>query len=186
MPLPATSQGLADLLGLARMDSEPRDRTGDEREGSESTSDFHLTRLFPLAAQVGWGDYWVRGASFDGLWIFGQVATEAEGSFFTHLRDAQERDASRVEEALLRQAYRRGYRYGRAYSMMCLEGELGSTHIAHMLGPITLEEFQLARELRWDIQKILTADVAFAQKVARYLHERGKIGRYVAQRLPEE
>lgn len=168
------------------MDSESEDRMEENQGASRSTSDFHLTRLFPLAAQVGWGDYWVRGTSYDGLWIFGQVFAEAEVRFFTQLKDARARSEARAEGALLRQAYRRGYRYGRAYSVMCLEGELGSTHIAHMLGAITLDEFQLARRLRWDIQKILTADVAFTQKIARYLHERSKIGRYVVQRLPEE
>ena len=79
-----------------------------------------------------YGSYWVR-ASADGMLEFGQVLGQSSAEYM------QTKETIRA----LRDAYERGYRFSRAHSVLCPEGELGDTHLA-VMWPITKEEFEKA------------------------------------------
>ena len=51
----------------------------------------------------------------------------------------------------MRDSYMRGYRYGRAYSLMEPRGEFGSTHISQM-AQLTADEFADAEAAGWDFR----------------------------------
>ena len=69
-----------------------------------------------------------------------------------------DRDQEVVDEfvgtsALMHDAYHRGYRFGRAYSPIVPDGELGDTHISEMV-PISPEEFRSLKERDFDIRPL--------------------------------
>jgi hypothetical protein len=101
---------------------------------------------------VGWGDYWVQ---FDGesqLIIFGYCMTQAEV-------EQAERDAGSEPDELvymmdsMEESHTRGYLFGRAYSIVEPQGELGSTHRANVW-PIDSELFDAASDAGWDLDKM--------------------------------
>lgn len=84
------------------------------------------------------GDYVFRRV--DDLLIFGYVFTAEE---------ALEGEDDPGLPNRLDDLFERGYRYGRWYSNVVLEGEIGDTHIAN-LWPIFKEEFDEAQVLAFD------------------------------------
>lgn len=104
---------------------------------------------------VTWGSHYVR------LWtdvspplvIFGYIHTEKE-------LDAKEKElGAGAEERMstmrrMRDSHERGYRFGRHYSVVEPDGELGSVHIANVLGAITAEQFERAELFGWQLDHI--------------------------------
>lgn len=111
-------------------------------------------RVTPAQASVTWGDYWAREFAGD-FWIFGHIPTERE-------TEASEREAGadphELKEATLslRRDHERGYRFGRAYSVACPDGELGSTHISEMEAKLTRGQFEAARRARWSMERLVS------------------------------
>lgn len=109
-------------------------------------------RVLPPQRLIGWGDYWFRVIPDWDLVIFGYVYTEAEN-------EKGERDAGASDEEweythnVELDSYKRGYRFGKAYSTIEPTGELGSTHISEMV-PISQEQFEEARGLKWSLVEI--------------------------------
>lgn len=103
-----------------------------------------IAQTLPEQWDITWGDYVIRRQ--DDVAIFGVVFTEDELSFGT------EASPEEIEEELrgLRSAYGRGYRYGRWFSIVEPNGELGSAHVCS-LWKISQDDFELARGKGWVI-----------------------------------
>src|SRR5688572_18887891 len=87
------------------------------------------------------GDYWC-GPSPDGRGVrFGEVSTVAELDERSRQSGASEdeRGSSRDERA---EDYERGYRFGRAYSIVRPGGEWGSTHVSQMIAKLSSMQFE--------------------------------------------
>ena len=102
--------------------------------------------------RITYGDYWMSAYDAEFL-IFGRVSTLAE-------LDAEEKRLGagvmerRVEQEMIEGAHARGYRFGKAFSIVEPDGEIGSTHCSVMV-PITGEMFARAESHRWDGRIIL-------------------------------
>lgn len=102
--------------------------------------------VIPIQRAVTYGSYWLR--VWEDIPIFGYVFTRDE-------LEASERNLGSEGEELamtmerMDSSYQRGYRFGRAYSVIEPDGELGDTHIASMAGPLTPSEFRIAQDGRW-------------------------------------
>lgn len=66
--------------------------------------------------------------------------------------DNGDREAYDYTCKALRASRERGYIFGQAYSIVCPDGELGSTHVSQMW-PISKEAFEEARTLNWKLDK---------------------------------
>lgn len=106
--------------------------------------------IHPKQLETTWGSYWVRALEDSGLLIWGRVWTMEE------IMQSEEESADPdydPDPEHVKQHYeemdRRGYRFGEAASVLCPEGELGSTHIS-VMWPITQEEYEKAREAGWN------------------------------------
>lgn len=99
----------------------------------------------PEQQEVGEGDFWKRNVG--GLQIFGYVYNRMD------MRDAA-LDAgctsSEADEDVAHtvQQLENGYLFGRCYSVVVPEGELGSTHRSQVTR-ITQQEFEVARQQGW-------------------------------------
>lgn len=107
-------------------------------------------RVTPGQAQIGYGAWWLR--PYEDVVIFGYVPTQDE---VRASEGGDEADPEELQYTLetLADAHRRGYRYGRAYSVIEPEGEWGSTHISTMV-EITEEQFNQAQAHGWDGHEI--------------------------------
>lgn len=110
-------------------------------------------RVVPRQRQIDWGSYFIRPQESLGLIVFAYCETEEEIVAGERRYGASLDEASRTLETL-QDSHERGYRYGRHYSLIEPEGELGSTHIVKCW-PITEEQFHQAKELGWDARLIL-------------------------------
>jgi hypothetical protein len=102
-------------------------------------------RVTPDQAEIGYGDFWMR--PYEDIVVWGYVPTEAE---VEAAEGGEGADPEELEYTMstLRDAYARGYRYGRAYSPWEPEGEWGSTHISSM-EKVTEYEFESAKDHGW-------------------------------------
>lgn len=104
---------------------------------------------------ITYGNYWMRLFSSygDTFPIFGYIQTleqmDAECARLggTKTECAEERKATEEDHA-------NGMRFGRAYSVVVPEGELGSTHIVDMT-PITEEQFKEAQKYNWSHEALM-------------------------------
>jgi len=121
------------------------------------------TRVTPDQAEIGYGAYWMR--PYEDIVIFGYVPTQTE-------REASERALGADDEEIeyqretLADSHARGYRYGKAYSVIEPEGEWGSTHISTMI-QITQEQFTQAKAAKWDAWQMM-----LFPETRAWLHER--------------
>lgn len=123
--------------------------------------------VLPKQREITWGTYWMRPTD-DGIIIWGYVMTldeviqeEIEYSY----PDEPEVDPTAIRSHFT-ERYERGYRYGRAHSLWCPEGELGDSHIS-VLWPITKEDFELAKTSGWNPGPT----EMFNQMLRRVIHE---------------
>lgn len=128
-------------------------------------------RLTPEQKEVDWGDCWVQAG--DDMLIFGRCMTRDE------VRTSEQECGAPPDEvewscASIDEAHGRGYRYGQAWSVLEPDGEYGSTHIASMLGRITQEDLDYARELGWSSDRIVVAaaDAAETDRPLPHLYVR--------------
>lgn len=105
--------------------------------------------LTPAQKAVVYGSYWVTlYPDYGDLWVFGYVLTEEE-SYRSEIEAGADPEEARYTAERLRDSYARGYRFGKAYSVITPEGEYGSTHVASIAMPITKEQFEQARRDGW-------------------------------------
>lgn len=113
-------------------------------------------RVTPLQAAIGHGDHWYH--THHGLLVCGKVWTQYEfEADWAHTERFE--GASAATDACETQvdSWKRGYRFGRAYSTVLLDGELGSTHISEM-HPLDRHLFEVMKHLRWSPQVLTTTD----------------------------
>lgn len=94
---------------------------------------------------ITYGDYWMR--AFEDILIFGHIYSEEELWTAEAELGASEEEI-KEEKEMMAGNYENGFRFGRAYSLICPEGELGDTHVSDMI-PITQQEFEDAEDLYW-------------------------------------
>lgn len=99
------------------------------RERGLEAADKHHLKVSDLKH----GDYFVR-LHETGVLIFGEVLE----------RTAYPEDTETIVSSRLN-----GYVYGRCYSILCPEGEFGSTHITHIQSKIPRDVFELAKSNGW-------------------------------------
>lgn len=99
--------------------------------------------LHPSQSKIGYGDHWMRTVPEADVIVFGRI----------YGREEEMIGEDRESQAMMDTSYARGYRFGRAFSVICPEGELGSTHIANMI-PISEDDFHIAGTLNWKIPAI--------------------------------
>jgi hypothetical protein len=118
-------------------------------EAMRKAEDAANARVRPLQQDVVWGTHWAAHYPDMELIVFGYVPTleELEKIERGHGADDEEWE---FEKATTLDSYARGYRFGKAYSVIEPEGEWGSTHISVML-PISKEQFEAARERGWQL-----------------------------------
>jgi hypothetical protein len=97
--------------------------------------------------QVTWGSHYMRPCPEIPCIVFGYIYTERESE------EAEKRCGADPEELAytmrsMRAQHERGYRFGRHYSIVEPDGELGSVHIANAW-PISKEEFEEAQRQDW-------------------------------------
>lgn len=67
-------------------------------------------------------------------------------------------DEEAIEEAeISRDSRERGFVFGRHYSVACIDGELGSTHVTRMNAVIPKEVFEQCKALKWgpEVREVL-------------------------------
>ena len=104
----------------------------------------------PQAPPVKYGDHVLR--VMDGLVIYGTLVDPMD-----YWRELEAKGAL-DEESLSEKEYerehavskeKRGYWFGRWYSVMCVQGELGDTHATQFTSVISSEAFEKAKKLGW-------------------------------------
>lgn len=128
--------------------------------------------LTPEQRSLTWGSYWVRFHAGE-LMIFGYVQTpdEVEAAERGCYGDTlAEEEAAELRWAMksVHERHGRGYLFGRCYSVVEPDGELGDTHRASAW-PITAETFEAARVAGWDVARM-------APDARRAVHEAGGRG----------
>jgi len=102
----------------------------DQEAANEAAKTHHLK-----VEDFGHGDYFASARPDHGCVVFGEVWTHSE----KYPEDDEHIAGSRM----------RGYLYGRCYSVKCVEGEIGSTHITRVSTKISKEVFERARANGW-------------------------------------
>ena len=118
---------------------------------AEETANQHLVDAQRIIGTSPEHRYWARFFPVERLMIFGRADTveeqiETEKKYF----DADDPDDGWEEhrKSIIARD-RRGYLFGRAWSVMCPEGELGSTHRSEVV-EITEAEWEAFRQVGWD------------------------------------
>jgi len=119
-----------------------------------------IGNALPKQWEITWGSFVLRVV--DSLVIWGYIFTEQE---FMELEIGDEMaDPKVVEEVLAimeaqRDSQARGYRYGKYWSTILPDGELGSAHVS-TLWEITEEDFNHARDHGWELDPALGTRIA--------------------------
>lgn len=120
----------------------------DMRAAEESVNAGLLPLQVELRDDVDTDRYWARLIpEYDNLLILGEAWSAAHARQSEIDCGADEEEADYTAEALA-ESRTRGYLFGRCYSIVEPEGEIGSTHVSQVM-PISKELFDLARESGW-------------------------------------
>lgn len=106
-------------------------------------------RATPEQNAITKGDYWWRYVATMDLHIFGYIMTDDELYSGSAYRGISEREIQWEKEAA-KDSYDNGFRFGRAYSVVVPEGELGETHVADMV-KISKAQFDYAKQHDWSL-----------------------------------
>jgi hypothetical protein len=100
--------------------------------------------------QITYGDYWMR--RWEDFLIFGYIYHREEMDA-AEVKLGASQEELEYEHEMYDNSYKNGFRFGRAYSVIEPDGELGDTHVSEMT-KITKEEFEAAKTLGWNLEKI--------------------------------
>jgi len=115
-----------------------------QEQEAKANADVH-----PAQKRIDRGTYALRPAPEVPCLIFGYILTEEEIREGEVFAGADEGELAFTMD-ILASSYQRGYRYGRWYSVVVPEGEIGDAHIAN-LWPLTKEVFDAAKEQGWQL-----------------------------------
>jgi hypothetical protein len=108
-------------------------------------------RATPKQNAITYGDYWVR--VWEDILIAGHI-TPQEELWATEAELGASEEELEWEMASMKANYDNGFRFGRAYSVIEPNGELGDTHVSEMV-PITEEEFKQLKGLHWIFEEAM-------------------------------
>jgi hypothetical protein len=115
---------------------------------------------------VDFGDHYVRVVDFfpEVIVVFGSVETieQVRGRLADQ---GLMRDEVEFEVQVTLQQHGKGFRFGRAFSELCPEGEFASTHVNQILMTITEDEFEAARRSDWQLLPLMLEGHEFASRV---------------------
>jgi hypothetical protein len=108
-------------------------------------------RATPEQNAITYGDYWMRewDSGYEIIQIFGYIMTRPEIYDSPAYNDVPI-DEMEWEMRSAEDNYNNGYRFGRAYSVIVPEGELGDTHVSEMT-KIAKVIFDAAKENGWEL-----------------------------------
>lgn len=104
--------------------------------------------ILPKQLEVGWGSYCIRYEQMFEVWICTQVYS-IEKIYLTERGAGSQPGETESTLRSLRDAHLRGYRYGKHYSVITPDGELGSVHVVKVW-PISEEDFLATKENGWN------------------------------------
>lgn len=104
--------------------------------------------LAPEQKAIDWGDYWVRFEPQEQLIILGYTFTLQENIDSERNAGADEDEIEYMRDRLM-ESHDDGLLFGRAYSVIVPDGELGSTHRFSMW-PIDKQSFDNMQAVGWD------------------------------------
>lgn len=116
--------------------------------------------------------------------IFGHVplisdTIAKERSYYPQVMEDEDQQEYDSIVAGMHERWRRGYRFGRAFSIVEPEGELGDTHVSEMI-EITADEFDAARRSGFDGETLMVeagkGDAVAHGLLQRLLREASKKG----------
>lgn len=122
-------------------------------EAEQAANDKLFAAQIALRDDIEQPRYWYRWADEIDLHIFGEA----------YSREQQHESDEATERWV--DVRKRGYLYGKAFSVYEPDGELGDTHAATVL-PITKAQFELARTQEWKVEQGDDLNVALALRVA--------------------
>ncbi len=102
----------------------------DQEKAAEAAKTHHLK-----VEDFGHGDFFASVRPDHNCVVFGEVQTHSE---------KYPEDTPAIQESRAR-----GYLYGYCYSVLCVEGEIGSTHITRVSAKISREVFERAKANGW-------------------------------------
>lgn len=107
--------------------------------------------------------YWMRWYPEMRIFIFGhafsaQQMRDIEKGYYNLSDPGEQAEFEHTMESKA-DSRRRGYLWGRAYSEIEVEGELGSTHV-YNAWPITVEQFEAAKAAGWSRRQISSGAAA--------------------------
>lgn len=111
-------------------------------------------RATPAQNAITYGDYWMR--AWEDILIFGYIYTREEMDA-AEVKLGATQEELEYEHQVYDRSYADGFRFGRAYSVIEPDGELGDTHVSDMV-KITKEEFESAKSLNWDFEQVVDTD----------------------------
>jgi len=114
-----------------------------------------IRAAIPRQWEISWGAYVLRVV--DTLVIFGHIWGSSDYEY------TEELEHERINN------YPRGYRYGKWYSEVLPEGELGSAHVS-TLWEITEQEFMAAEKNNWEL------DEEVGKRIAREIIDNTPLG----------
>jgi len=122
---------------LASLEQAANDRTTDDQKSMEPPC------------------WWINPQPGIGLIIFGESWTLDEvdrrnRESYGHPLDPEEEEEADWSHRSMTDSYGRGYLFGKAFSLACPDGELGSTHRSEMI-EISREQFEHARSHGWEL-----------------------------------
>lgn len=97
--------------------------------------------------------YWMQFTEY-GFIVYGHCFSDVKVRELTeksYANEPTEENYAEDEIASSKDARKRGYMFGKAWSAPYPEGELGSTHVSQVI-PISEAMFNAAREARWNLQ----------------------------------
>lgn len=136
---------MAEIRGYDSLDEMFADMRRKEEEANKE--------VLPLQREVTWGSHWITYYPAMELFVFGYCMTRKE-VYESEIAAGGDSEEAEQSLASVTDAHSRGYRFGWAYSVIEPTGEIGSTHIAAILGPISVARFKEAQEANWQFETI--------------------------------
>lgn len=124
----------------------PYDNMDDAFEDMRRNEEAANAATHPCQTAITYGDYWMRPyqEGDDFILIFGRVHTIEE---LLQVEDDETMPG-------IYERYKRGYRFGMAWSQWEPRGEFGDTHVSQMI-PISKELFEIGQDRDWMLDREL-------------------------------
>lgn len=109
------------------------------------------TRIKDWQHSVVPGNYVVRAVPSYNIVIYGIIIDpiENEKQYYDNLSDPEQKGEYETSIESYGDGWKQSYRFGKFYSILCVEGEYGDIHLSSITKVITREEFESAKQNGW-------------------------------------